>query len=209
MYCCLSRVLPISYLSHLVRQKWYAEPSSQKLQNGSSCFPSVSIPPKLGKVIFPKWNSCCASTLVTSFVVSLHLSSEGRALSAMWHSWSWACLSSSAPLLWATPWGPLPEPSPSSSYVNPSSPLLYIWICCILCPDHFHSAFKVQSPLYEPSKDEFRACSLCPTSPSTSPLGVWFLVQLRLPQSIMFTASMSRTEPGSSEPFWWLEWMSC
>lgn len=66
---------------------------------------------------------------------------------------------------------PPPWARPGSSYVNPSCLPLYVWICCKLCPDHFHSAFKAWLPLHEPSKDEFRACSLCPMSHSTSPLG--------------------------------------
>lgn len=72
IYCCLSRVVPFSYLSRLFRQKRYTEPDGTLNRRRSfridlpvsHLFP---IPPKMGKVIFPKWNSYCAVTLLKVF----------------------------------------------------------------------------------------------------------------------------------------------
>lgn len=168
-----SSSLLLSFSSyHSFRQKWYTEPL-RKLHNWSSCFHLLPIPPEKGEVVFPKWNSHHAITLLKSFG---GFSSPFPAnLYSLWHMQPLDHDPASLSLLLCPrpPCDLLPDPL---QFLLPESlglPL-YVWVCCILYVDLFCSVFKAQLPLQEPPKDEFRACSLCPYETLHKP--IWGLV---------------------------------
>lgn len=94
-----------------------------------------------------------------------------------------------------------------STQISPPCLLMFEWAAYSASTTSVQSS-RPSCPSMDPTRMSSEPTLSVPMSPSTSLSGAWFLAPLRLPRGIMFVASMLRTVPGPSEPFWLFEWIT-